>query len=102
MQLRQQSKRWTARSEHRALYEVARGRRLLAGQNGVAQDGIDLAGPFLAAENAVMADANLHVMASQVGPQPAAQLVRRHGLADRADVVALALDGQQHGAADGA
>jgi len=26
--------------------------------------------------------------------------VRRHGLADRADVVALALDGEQHGAAD--
>jgi len=54
----------------------------------------------MAAEDAVVADAGLHVMASQVRPQSAAQFVRRHGLADGADVVALALDGEQHGAAD--
>ena len=47
-----------------------------------------------------MADAGLHVVALEIGPQLAAQIVRGHGLADGADVVALAFDGQQHGFAD--
>ncbi len=49
-----------------------------------------------------MADAGLHVVTFEIRAQFAAQLVRGRGLADRADVVALALHREQHGAADGA
>ena len=61
---------------------------------------VDLAGPFLAAEYAVVADAGLQVVAFAVGEDVLAQGVGGHGLADRADVVALALDREQHGLAD--
>ena len=47
-----------------------------------------------------MADAGLHVVALEIRAQLAAQIVRRHRLAHRTDVVALAFDRQQHGAAD--
>ena len=47
-----------------------------------------------------MADAGLQMVALQVGPQARAELVRGDGLADGADVVALALHRQQRGAAD--
>jgi len=47
-----------------------------------------------------MADARLHVVLLAVGPQAGAEIVRGHGLADGADVVALALDGEQRRAAD--
>ena len=45
--------------------------------------------------------AQLHVVALHVGPDAAAQVVRGHGLADAADVVALAFHGGQRGAVDG-
>src|ERR1700722_15555017 len=73
---------------------------LVARQNDVLDDRIDLIFPALAAEYAVMADARLHVMAPHIGPQARAQLVRGLGLADRADVVTLAFDREQHGASD--
>ena len=66
----------------------------------VAHDRIDLVLPAPAAEHAVVADAGLHVVGAQVGPQLAAQVLRGERLADRADVVAFALDRQQRGAAD--
>ena len=75
---------------------------LFVGQDGVSHQGVDLAGPAFAGENPVMADAGLHVMRLHVGSQAAAQVLRRERLADGADVVALALDGEQRGAADGA
>jgi hypothetical protein len=49
-----------------------------------------------------MTDAGLHVVALQIRPQLAAHVVRGDRLTDGADVVALALDRQQHGAANGA
>src|SRR6516162_4941860 len=73
---------------------------LFVGQYGVSHQGIDLAGPAAAAEHAVVADAGLHVVLLAVGPEARAEIVRRHGLTDRADVVALAFDGEQRGAAD--
>src|SRR5262245_9916299 len=72
----------------------------LAGENDVLYQRIDLVGPAVAAEHAVMPDPGLHVMALEIGAQSAAQVVRGRGLADRADVVALALDREQHGAPD--
>src|SRR4051812_7196319 len=74
----------------------------IAGQDDILHDRIDLVVPALAAEHAVVADADLHVVALEIGAQAAAQVVGGERLADRADVVALALDGEQHGAADGA
>ncbi len=66
----------------------------------VADDGVDLARPAPAAEDAVMADAGLHVMPPQIGPDLAAQLLRRERLADGADIVLLALDREQRRAPD--
>ena len=48
----------------------------------------------------VVADAGLHVVLAHVRAQARAQVLRGQGLADAADVVALAFDGQQRGAAD--
>ena len=61
---------------------------------------IDLVVPAVAAEHAVVADAGLHVVALEIGPQSGAQIVRGHGLADGADVVPLAFDREQHRAPD--
>ena len=47
-----------------------------------------------------MADIGLQVMALQMRAQRAAEIVRGGGLAERADVVAAALDGQQRRVAD--
>src|SRR5882762_1528471 len=79
---------------------AARKDPLFVGQDGVPHQGVDLAGPPPAAEHAVMADTGLHIVPLAIGPQARAEIVRRHGLADRADVVALALDGEQGGTAD--
>src|SRR5262249_30882836 len=73
---------------------------LLAGENDVLDQRIDLVGPAVAAEHAIVADAGLHVVALEIGAQPGAEVVGGRGLADRADVVALAFDGEQHGAPD--
>ncbi len=48
-----------------------------------------------------MPHAGLQVVRLEVGPDVGAQVLRRHGLADGADVVALALHREQRGAADG-
>src|SRR4029077_10970132 len=74
--------------------------RSIARQNHVLQDRINLVLPALAGKDAVMADAGLHVVALEIGAQLAAQVVRGHRLADGADVVALAFNGEQHGAPD--
>src|SRR5271154_3886828 len=47
-----------------------------------------------------MPDTRLQMMALAIGAQFLAEIVRGHRLADGADVVALAFDRQQHGAAD--
>ena len=47
-----------------------------------------------------MADAGLEMVALAIRAQPIAEGMGRDGLADRADVVAFALDGQQHHAPD--
>src|SRR5271169_3717008 len=75
-------------------------RASIARQNHVLQDRIDLVFPALAGENSIVPDTGLHVVALEIGPQLAAQVVRGDRLADGADVVALALDRQQHGLAD--
>src|SRR3984957_12547916 len=86
----------------RRRYDMARRRRArsIARQNHILQNRINLVLPALAGEHAVMADAGLHVVALEIRAQLAAQVVRRHRLADGANVVALALDGEQHGAPD--
>src|SRR5216683_634470 len=73
---------------------AARKGPLFVGQYGVSHQGVDLPGPAPAAEHAVMADAGLHVVLLAIGPEARAKIVRRHGLADRADVVAFAFDGE--------
>src|SRR5262245_29634148 len=73
---------------------------LFARQDHVAHDGIDLLLPALAREDAVVADASLHVVAAHVGLDALAQLMRRRRLAQRANVVALTLNRQKRGAAD--
>src|SRR4029077_626936 len=70
-------------------------------QNDVFEQRKDLMGPAIAAEHAIMSDPGLHMMPLEVGAQSRAQFVRRRGLADSADVVALAFDREQHGALDG-
>src|ERR1700732_1841139 len=54
---------------------------LLARKNDVLDQGINLAGPAVAAEHSVMPDACLHVVALEIGAQAGAQIVRRDGLA---------------------
>src|SRR5579883_2506814 len=72
----------------------------IARQDDVLHQRIDLPLPLAAAEHAIVADARLHMVALEVGAQADAEVVRRDRLADRADVVLLALDGEQHGAPD--
>src|SRR6516165_6908724 len=72
----------------------------IARQDHVLDDRIDLVFPALAGEHAVMAGAGLHVVALEIGAQLLAEVVCRDGLADCADVIALALNGQQLGAPD--
>src|SRR5215831_10711132 len=80
------------------------GRReaLLARQNHVAHDRINLLLPTPAGEDAVVADTRLHVVTAHVGFDALAQLMGRRRLARRADVVALTLDREKCSAADGA
>src|SRR6516164_683519 len=73
---------------------------LLARQNHVAHDRVDLLLPAPAREDAVVANARLHVVAAHVGFDAPAQLVRRRRLAQRADVVTLTLDREKCGAAN--
>src|SRR4029077_2445740 len=59
--------------------------RSVARQNHVLQNRINLVLPALAGEHAIMADAGLHMVALEIRPQLAAQVVRGHRLADGAD-----------------
>src|SRR4051812_35977164 len=68
--------------------------------NHVAHHRISLRRPAPAAEDAVMPDACLHVMLLHVRAQAAAEILRRKGLADGADIVLLALDGEEKRALD--
>src|SRR5579864_6303209 len=81
---------------------MQRGRRigLFAGPDQLADSRIDFRLPAASAEDAIMPDPGLQVMALPGRVQPGAQLLRGKGLADRADVVVLALDGHQRGAPD--
>ena len=63
---------------------------------------VDLRCPAPPAENPVVTNSSLHVMAFHVRLEPAAQLVRRGGLTNGADIVALPFDGEQCGAPNGA
>ena len=56
--------------------------------------------PSAAGEHAVMADAGLHVVALEIGAEAEAHVRGRRPSRRRRSVVALALDGEQHGAAD--
>ncbi len=69
-------------------------------QDEVADHGIDLVLPALAVEGAVVADIGLQVMALQMRAQRVAEIVGGGRLAERADVVAAAFDGEQRRAAD--
>ena len=51
--------------------------------------------PFAAVEDAVMADAFGEVVSLQLARQAGGDVERGLGLADAADIVALALDGEQ-------
>src|SRR5690242_14601038 len=62
--------------------------------------GQDLAAPFLAVEDAEMADLLLQQVAALRRRQAGAQAVRGKGLADAGDVVELALDRHQRRLAD--
>src|SRR5215470_16651815 len=73
-----------------------------AGLDQVRELGIDLRLESAAVEDAVVAGACLNVMAAHVGPETRAEIVGGDGLADRADVVLLALDGEQGRPPDGA
>ena len=56
--------------------------------------------PAVTAEYAIVAGAGLEMMTSLIRPEIATQIVRRNGLADGTDVVALAFDCEQSGAPD--
>ena len=77
-----------------------RARATFTAEDGVAHDGIHLALPAASAEHAEVAHASLEVMASPPQRDLVAEVVRSTGLADAADVIALALDGEQDGAPD--
>src|SRR4029453_11072646 len=70
----------------------------LVRQYHVAHYGVDLGLPALAAEHTVVTGAGWHVVAPGVGLEALAQIVRRRGLPQGADVVPLALHRQQCGA----
>src|SRR5579859_3299863 len=74
--------------------------RLVARLDQRAHARVNLRGPAPAAEDAVMPDPSLQMVVLPQRMQSGAQLLCREGLADRADIVVLALDGKQRGAAD--
>src|SRR5437588_8520297 len=71
---------------------------VLADEGGDLRVGLGL--PAAAVKDAVMADIELQVVCLFCPRQIVAQPVRRDGLPDRADIVALAFDGHQRGALD--
>src|SRR6516164_113353 len=64
-------------------------------KDDIPDDRVDLRCPAPPAENPVVTNSSLHVMAFHVRLEPAAQLVRRGGLANGADIIALPFDGEQ-------
>jgi len=67
----------------------------VARQNQVAHNRIDLAIPAPAAEDAVMAHAGLHMVPLHVRLETRAKIMGDRALTQRANIVALALHGQQ-------
>ena len=72
----------------------------LRDMNDISHHRVNVVLPALAAEHAVVADVRLHIVGAHVGAQAAREVLRGECLADRADVVALALDGDQRGTAN--
>jgi hypothetical protein len=58
------------------------------GVNHVPHARVNLLLPFFAAENAIVPNTGLHMVRFHVGAQLAAQILRRHGLAHCANVIA--------------
>ena len=80
--------RRNAPDEHEEPVSVAR-------LDHVPDDRVDLRLPAAPAEHAVVPDARLEVVTLPHGPDPGAQVVGGQRLADGADVVALAFDGEE-------
>src|SRR3974377_552900 len=76
-------------------------RLLFAREDDVSYQRIDLISPAVAAEYTIMPDAWFQGVPLAIRSQSRAQLVRGCGFSDRAYVVALAFDREQHGALDG-
>ena len=66
--------------------------------NDITHHGVDFVGPAPAAEDAVVANPCLHVVHLHILPQSRAKVLRGEGLAEAANIVPLAFDGQQRGA----
>ena len=65
--------------------------------NDITHHGIDFVVPAPAAEDAVVANPCLHVVHLHILPQSRAKVLRGEGLAEAANIVPLAFDGQQSG-----
>src|ERR1700730_3750963 len=70
--------------------------------NDITHHGVDFVVPAAAAEDAVVANPSLHVVHLHILPQSRAKVLRGEGLAEAANIVPLAFDGQKRGALDGA
>jgi len=70
--------------------------------NDITHHGVDFVVPAPAAEDAVVADSSLHVVHLHILPQSRAKVLRGEGLAEAANIVPLAFDGQQSGTPYGA
>src|SRR5581483_5522084 len=69
--------------------------RLRIDVNEIAQQRIDFVIPLAPTEHAVVADAGLHMVDAAIGAHAGTELLCGERLADRADVILLALDGHQ-------
>ena len=70
--------------------------------NDITHHGVDFVVPAPAAESAVVANPCLHIVHLHVLPQSRAKVLRGEGLAEAANIVPLAFDGQQSGTPYGA
>jgi hypothetical protein len=68
--------------------------------NDITHHGVDFVVPASAAEDAVVANPRLHVVHLHILPQFRAKVLRGEGLAEAANIVPLAFDGQQSGVLD--
>src|SRR5580692_13145824 len=75
-------------------------RRSVCHLNDITHYGVDFVVPAPAAEDAVVANPRLHVVHLHILPQSRAKVLRGEGLAEAANIVPLAFDGQQSGVLD--